>query len=245
MKILLTVIIFIGVSFGQSFTGGDSVFSGKAILGGGIVAGTPVAFDAVAHGSTSAAGTSIPSFNLTIGSITNGAVVCYVSFTIQTTTGIGVTVGGVSATLISGTDSTTTGATYRNMMFGLATGSTTGVQAIAVTWTGSSDASAACASFSGTLQAGPFAHGNASHGASTPASITITSATNDLTLGGVSDESGATPTAPTQTSRWAFRSADFQIGSGGSTAPGAATVTHQWTTTASSWEMSGVDIVHQ
>lgn len=205
-----------------------------------------VAFDNVATGSNSSATTSIPSFNLVIGAIVNGAVVVAISFAQNTVSAVAVTIGGVSATLISGTDTGTT-ATSRSMMFGLATGSTTGSQAIVISWTGAANAIAGAVSAGGVNQATPFINGTAAHGQDNGSgggdpSITITSAANDMTMDNVADDAGAAPTAPTQTSRYSGRDGAFQIGNGGSTAPGAATVTHAWTVTAFAiWAQSGVD----
>jgi hypothetical protein len=218
--------------------------------GGCAPAGPTVAFDNVTTGSNSTATTSIPSFNLTIGSITNGAVSVGISFDVNTVSAVSVTIGGVSASLISGTDSGTTQSTCRSMIFGLATGSTTGSQAIVITWTGAADAVAGAVSAGGVNQSTPFQHGTFSDGQDNGSgggdpSLTITSATGDMTLDNVADGAGAVPTAPTQTSRYATRDGGFQVGIGGSTAAGAATVTHAWTVGSfATWTQSGADFKH-
>jgi hypothetical protein len=249
-NLALAVVMLLATALCAQVTiAGPVKVSGNASIGGQ-PGGSTVAFDNVAHGSNSSATTSIPSFNLTIGSISNGAVVVALDFSVNTVSAVSVTIGGTSATLIGGTDSTTNGHAYRTMMFGLATASTTGAQAIVVSWTGAANATAGAISFSGVNQSTPFAHGTFTFGQDNGSggndpSITITSASGDATMDNVSDEAGADATAPTQTSRYSFRDGAFSIGATGSTAAGAATVTHAWTVGAfATWEQCGVDIVH-
>ena len=212
-----------------------------AISGGGSAA----AFDATAHGSTSAAGTSITSFNITLGSLTDGMVKVDLGFSSNAVSAVSVTVGGSSATLVSGTDSTTSSA-YRGMTYCIPVGTTSGAKAVVVSWTGTSSGAATASSWQHVNQSTPCSHGTFAFCASActgTSAVTITSATNDAASDGLTAESGATPTAPTQTSVAAFRSGDFQIGMGVSRAAGAASVGFQWTT-SSGWVETGVDIVH-
>ena len=186
-----------------------------------------VAFDAEAHGSTAAGGTSIPDFTLTIGAgVTDGAVCVCIAFAQTTPTGVTVTIGGSAASAIANTDGNNVS---RSLMFGLATGSSTGAKTISVSWTETANAAAVAISASGVDQTTPFNNGAFSGlGFGVQPSITITSATGDLTIDVNSNGSGNAPTTPNQTQRAAFASDDFQIGCGVSTAAGAATVTHTW-----------------
>lgn len=196
-------------------------------------------FDAAGYGENTSSGTSIPDFTVTQAG-TDGAVAVVLLFSNNAVSGVTVTIGGVSASLISGTD---TGSTvdYRSMIYGLATGSASGSQTVAVSWTGSSWAGASALAATSVNQSTPFSNGTTNTGGSGPtASITINSATDDLTFAGFAAESGAQPTSPTQTQVHADR-VEYQVGVGTSRAAGAATVTHQWNT-GSGWAYSGVNI---
>ena len=215
-------------------------------VGGGATA----TYQAVGSGSNSAAGTSIPNFTVTIpGGVTNGAVACGVSFSVNTVSAISVTIGGSAASVVTGSDSSTV-KTYRSVIYGRVTGSTTGAQTVAITWTGSASATAGCVAASGVNQTTPFAHGTYASGQNDGAgggnpSLAITSAANNMTMNTVSVDSGGAPTAPTQTSRFAFNDGLYAVGTGGSTAAGAATVTHAWTVgNYATWTASGADFQH-
>lgn len=192
-----------------------------------------VAFDAVAHGSTSAAGTSIPNFTLTIGGgVTNGAVVVGVAFLNATPTSVAVTIGGSSATNITNTNATNSNGT-RTLLFGLATGASTGATTISVSWTGSASGSAGALSFSGVNQGTPFTNGT-THTVITGAgggtdSVTVTSTSGDMTLDFNMNDGPTAPTSPTQTSEISNNSADFAIWIAASINGGGGTATHTWT----------------
>lgn len=197
-----------------------------------------VTYDAAGYGENTSSTTSIPDFTVSLTG-TNGAVAVVVTQSINSATGISVTIGGVSASLVSGTDSGTSQA-YRSFIYGLATGSTSGSQTVSVSWTGSAWAAASAVAATGVDQTTPFNNGTFNQAGTGPtASVVVTSATDDLTFAGVSCESGGTPTAPTQTSVHADN-AGFQVGIGSSRAAGAATVTHEWST-GSGWTFSGVN----
>lgn len=200
-----------------------------------------VAYDATANGQRTTADVTIADFTLTIGSITNGAVGVGLVFSANTATGITVTIGGVSATLVSGSDSGTARAS-RSMIYALATGSTTGAQTVSIAWTGAMRAAAAAVSMSGVNQSTPTANGTFASGTPTPSSVTVTSATGNLTLEASSFVSGNAPTSPTQTSVYAANPGS-QVGIGVSRADGGATVVHGWSNTGSAWTASGVDLV--
>lgn len=201
-----------------------------------------VAFDAEAHSGAEAA-TSIADFTLTIGGgVSNGAVVVWFAWGESgAPTGITITVGGNTASAIPGTQASNSDLVGTEM-FGLATGSDTGAQTISVSWTGTNSCTAVAVNLSGVDQTTPFQNGAAvgyDYG-ETAASLTITSATNNMTLDGVTDRTATTPTGPSQTSRWAF--AENSNGSAGSTAAGAASNDHDWTIPGARASHSGVDI---
>ncbi|GEM_PF-5864945 len=197
-----------------------------------------VVFDATAN-SNATNGTSIPNFNITLGSGSNKAVLIGLSFSSNAVSGVTVTVGGQAASLISGTDSGTTG-TERSLQFGRIT-TLSGVQAVAISWTGASSAVVGVVSATGVDQTTPFKNGTFSSGAATPASVTITSAAGDMTIDTIAVVGGGNaPGAPTQTSRWNTADGGNNVFGVGSTAAGAATVTHQWTVDGA-WVSSGAD----
>lgn len=196
-------------------------------------------YDAAGYGENTSSGTSIPNFTISLTG-SDGAVAVILLFSNNAVSGVAVTIGGVSASLITGTD-TGTATDYRTMIYGLATGSTSGSQTVSVSWTGSSWAGASAMAATSVDQTTPFDNGTTNTGGTGPtASITVTSATDDLTFAGFAAESGSQPTAPTQTQVHADR-VQFQIGVGTSRAAGAATVSHQWNT-GSGWAYSGVNI---
>jgi hypothetical protein len=190
--------------------------------------------------TSTSAGTSIPSCSFTLpGGTTNGAVAVSLTFVTTSITGVTVTVGGVSASLVASTDtgsSPPAGTRYRNMIYCAATGSATGAQTVSVSWTGSSNASAGMVGASGVDQATPCNNGTTSSTTSATISTSITSSSGDLTFDWVSDGSGSNgyPNTPTQTQRLQFQDGSFNAALGESTGPGTGTATHQWTVNTSS-----------
>ena len=186
--------------------------------------------------STSSAGTSIASCSFTIpGGTTNGAVAVGLTFqTPGTPTAITVTVGGASATLVSGTDTGSTppsGTRRRGMIYCVATGSTTGAQTVSVSWTGSTNGDAGMIGASGVDQTTPCNNGTFASTTTATMATSITSTSGDLTFDWTIDDSGSAgvPNTPTQTQRLAFQDNSFNSGNGLSTGPGTGTTTHQWT----------------
>lgn len=200
-------------------------------------AGTSVVFDSTA--STGASSSPV-TFSIAIGSGSNRAIMIGCSYSTTALTGIAVTVGGVTANLVTGT--TSSGQAYMTTIHALANPAS-GSQTVSVSWSGTSTTYCGAVSASGVDQITPAQNGTfAAGGPIGPSSVAITSATNNLTFSVMAAESGATPTAPTQTSRWAAAQS-FTTGSGGSTAAGASSVTHQWAT-GSGWLASGADFKH-
>lgn len=198
--------------------------------GGG---GSTVVFDAISNNGTSSAGTSIPNFTHTIGaSLSNVVCAIGLTFSINSVTGITITVGGTSASLVSGTDSGTTFG-YRQMIFAIAKGSASGAQTISVSWTGSCAACAGVISVSGGDQTTPMNNGSFTsvfQGAGGGnISSSITSNLNDLTFDWVANSSAVYLTANTQTKKHEFAAPDFQTRGQSSIGSGTGTTTHQWT----------------
>lgn len=198
------------------------------------------AFDSTASNIV-VGGTSVPSFNINLVSGSNMAVAVGLMFLGNATTAITVTVGGTSATLVSGTD-TTTDRSHRSMIFVVAKGTATGNQSVAVSWTTAADCIAAAVGASGVDQSTPMNNGTWASGASTTPSVTITSASGDLTLDTASCSFGKALSAPTQTQRWDID--NNNVNGAGSTGPGTASPTHSWTMAPSDgWTDSGANFV--
>jgi hypothetical protein len=199
--------------------------------------GNTVVFDASA--STQVFTTTSLSYTHTIGGgVTNGAVAVELIFG-AAVTGVTVTVNGSSATLISGTTGADSNSSFHCMAYGIATGSTTGAVTIAAAWTTSATANAISSSFSVVNQTTPFQNGNVngSGGFGANNTITITSATGDMTVDGADDTSGA-PTSPTKT-------LITTVGVlGASRAAGAASNVHAWTTGGGYPLSFGFDVKH-
>lgn len=136
-------------------------------------------------------------------------------------------IGGVSGSLVSGTDSVAVGS-LRTLIFGV-TAPATGTQSGTMSWTTAQNSGLGCLTATGVDQTTPFANGtfNNTEG-SNSASVSVSSATNDMTVAVCGAGNGvASISVDTQTSRW--------TGGGGatrcaaSTADGAASNTHNFT----------------
>lgn len=199
-----------------------------------------VAFDATANCAASCvnAGTSIPNFNITIGSGSNRAVGVGCSFNAKVT-GITVTVGGASASAVAGTNSTAAGGTAFMVAGFVLANPSTGVQAVAISWTNAATATCGAVSVSGADQATPGNNGTFAVATSGVPTVAITSNSGDLTFAFLALESGAAATGVTQTAQWNIRQ-NFAIGTAGDTGPGTAgPITHAYATTGSEWEYGG------
>ena len=156
----------------------------------------------------------------------------------NTATSITGSIGGTSGTAITGTDSTTT-KTWRSLMFGV-TAPPTGSQTATMSWTGDTDAVLGVITATGVDQTTPFNNGTFASGASAQTSVTITSATDDMTADTISIDGN--PTTSNQTSQWATQTPNG-LGGAGSRAAGAATVTHTRDATLgpTNWTASGAN----
>lgn len=201
-----------------------------------------VTFDATANGNSSGSATTM-SCTLTIGSGSNRAIGIGLCFSdTATPTGVTVTVGGTSATLVSGTDSSALGPDTTTMIFVLAnpaSGSTT----VTANWTNATYGVIGADSVTGCDQTTPMTNGTTAFtNSGTSLAIPVTSASGDLTMTCVSLESGSAPTATDRTERWRLSNA-FNCGCGGDTGPGTASPTHTWTFASTATVGSGANFL--
>jgi len=194
-----------------------------------------VAFDSDAVGNT-ASGTSV-TFNLVIGGgVTNGAVLVMIGFNTTEGTSVSVTVGGSSATEVSGAYSSV-GFVF-SRMFAIATGSSTGTKSVVASWTGTTAASVIAMSASGVDQTTPANNGKEQVGMwfGDAPSFAITSASSDLSVDCVLAYTGGA-SGNTQT----ILTAAAELFASRATTP-ASSVTHSWT--ANAWQShSGCNLV--
>jgi uncharacterized membrane protein len=161
-----------------------------------------------------------------IGSGANRAAMIMVTMSANGATNITARLGGVSGTLIAGTDSGTTAA-IRTMIFQVIN-PPSGSQTATVSWTGSMNVDVGVLTVSGADQTTPgtngtFAAANSTAGTST--SVTIASNAGDLTASvGYSNALWTTPFT-NQTLKWGID----QSVTGGDIGPGTGTTTHTWT----------------
>jgi hypothetical protein len=181
--------------------------------------------------------------NLTTGSFTISgsnrvATISFSAWAITVAcTGFSGSVGGVSATQITGTNTGLQSEVQTNIMGVIAppTGSQTGT----MSWTNACTADIAVMTATGADQTTPFTNGTFANGSGTTASVTISSTSGDMTQDVTGDRANDIPSSPSQTQRWATN--DFAT-IAGSTAAGSASNVHSWTITSSAWVSSGVNI---
>jgi hypothetical protein len=161
-----------------------------------------------------------------IGSRTNRAAMIMVSMSANTATNITASLGGVSGTVIPGTDSGTTAA-IRSLIFQVIN-PPSGSQTATVSWTGSMNVDVGVITVSGANQTTPCTNGTFAAFDSSPSagtSVTITSNPGDLTASiGTSGNQWISPFT-NQTLKWGLDSSTV----GGDVGPGTGTTTHTWT----------------
>jgi hypothetical protein len=146
----------------------------------------------------------------------------------------GVTYGGVSMTLVPGGTSTRSGATRSELWYLL--NPPAGANNVVVTLSGSADVRAGATSYTGVNQSTPFGTAASATGDSSTASVNVSSAAGELVVDHASLESTSAyfTVGAGQTLRYASHGSDGSGGSnnnapiGGSSEPGAATVTMSW-----------------
>ncbi len=179
-------------------------------------------------------GITLSNFNPGTGS--NRLLVVGLSFGLAVPSGVTVTFGGTSLTQVPGTSSTR-GTQHVEMWYVV---NPTGTGNIVAKWSGTCDVVIGAVAFNGVDQTTPVRNGTFSTGTATAVSVTITSATGDMTMDTVSSV-GARIGSPTQTQRWVDLNGNHLNGAGST---GAATVTHGWTQSeTNNWVSAGVDIV--
>lgn len=206
--------------------------------------GTPVSYEASAHTHLSTAGTSA-SFSITLGGTSSTrAVLVGLTFYQNTASGITVTVGGNSASLISGTD---TGNTYsrRSMLYGLPT-SLTGAQTVAISWTTNEYGAFGAISATAVNQSTPFANGTfaGSNSSASSASLTITSGGGDLTSTVLCATPGTLTPSSNQAEKWSDEESPTGIIGAGDVGIGTGTATHTWTASFTGYALSGASFCH-
>jgi N,N-dimethylformamidase beta subunit-like protein len=162
-----------------------------------------------------------------IGSGTNRAAMIMVTMSANGATNMTASLGGVSGTVISGTDSGTT-ATIRTMIFQVIN-PPSGSQTATVSWAGGTfNVDVGVITVSGADQTTPGTNGTFVANDSTPTattSVTITSNPGDLTASvGYTNAAWVTP-GTNQTLKWGVDSS----ATGGDIGPGTGTTTHTWT----------------
>jgi len=162
----------------------------------------------------------------TIGSGTNRAAMIMVAMSANNATNITASLGGVSGTLVPGSDSGTT-ATIRTLIFQVIN-PPSGSQTATVSWTTTMNVDVGVITVSGADQTTPCTNGTFTANNSTPTattSVTITSNPGDLTASvGFTGGTWVTPFT-NQTLKWGIDSAV----TGGDIGPGTGTTTHTWT----------------
>jgi hypothetical protein len=162
----------------------------------------------------------------TIGSGINRAAMIMVTMSGNAATNITASLGGVSGTVIAGTDSGTT-ATIRTVIFQVIN-PPSGPQTATVAWTnGALNVDVGVITVSGADQITPCANGTfaASNSAPQTTSIAIASRPGDLTASvGFTANMWVAPFT-NQTLKWGIDSAAV----GGDIGPGTGTTTHTWT----------------
>jgi hypothetical protein len=210
-------------SFTVTITGVSGSLTRTATVMLSVMRGS-VAFDnAVSSGLRwQAAAVTTPSF--VIGSGANRAAMIMVIMTDTTATGVTASLGGVSGTLIPGTDSGTT-ATVRTLIFCVAN-PPSGAQTATASWTNSvNGADVGVITVSGADQTTPCTNGTFLAGNAQPVttSVTIASTTGDLTASVAYTNSAWVAT--NQALKWGLDAGQ----GGGDIGPGTGTTTHAWT----------------
>ena len=169
--------------------------------------------------------TAITTASFVVGNGTNRAAMIMVAMSANNATGITASLGGVSGTLIPGTDSGTT-ATIRTLIFQVIN-PPSGAQTATVSWTTSLNADVGVITVSGADQTTPCTNGTFAAFDSSPdmaTSLTITSNSGDLTASiGYTTDQWVSPFT-NQTLTWGLNSSAV----GGDRGPGTGTTTHTW-----------------
>jgi hypothetical protein len=185
-----------------------------------------VAFDAAVSSGYRFVATTVTTPSFVVGSGPNRAAMIMVTMNQNVATGITASLGGVSGTLVPGTDSGTT-ATVRTLIFQVIN-PPSGAQTATVSWTNSiTAADVGVITVSGADQVTPCTNGTFLAGNSRPVttSVTITSTAGDLTASVAYTNDAWVAPYTNQTLKWGIDSSQ----AGGDIGPGTGTTTHAWT----------------
>ena len=206
-----------------------------------------VVLDAVI--SAPATGSSIATLsttNLTVGSGTNRALVVELLFE-ATTAPTSITVtwdsGGTNQAMTQIATKVDVSTTLTAQLWGLVA-PTSGAKTLKASWTNSAAAAMGAVSWTGVNQTGgatSFPKSTNANGSTSPATVAVTSVTNNAVMDAVAVAAGGTITAGNQTQ--VFKSALTALNAAGQRAAGAASVTMSWTlSTGLSWAIVGTNI---
>jgi len=210
-------------------------------------AGGSVTFDATAATGSGLGTVTSASFSLVISGSTNIGVVVGVMENVKTSGALTVTVGGSSATLVSGSDSDQSSATtIRSRFYCVAVGSMTGSQTVSVSGMNSNVPVIGAVSFTGVNQTTPCVNGTFSFGDFDGAGdklLSVTSTTSSQVVWQLANDTGAAISGANKTERWNVRN-NFTLGASGQTSVGSAGATSggYLSQVNSGWVMSGVSV---
>jgi uncharacterized membrane protein len=190
-----------------------------------------VTFDSAVSSGIQWGVTTVTTPSFVVGNGTNRAAMIMVALSVNDTTNISASLGGVSGTLVPGTDSGTT-ASIRTLIFQVIN-PPSGSHAATVSWTNGLlefgvNADVGVITVSGVDQTTPITGGTFAGSNSSPAaatSVTITSSPGDLTASVGYTANGWVAPFTNQTLKWGVDSGAV----GGDIGPGAGTTTHTWT----------------
>jgi len=188
-------------------------------------------FDTSGAGTVVFATTTITSASMTIAATANRAALVSVYHSGNSATGISVTVGGVSGSLVSGTD-TGTAQTPRTFQF-IVINPPSGSQTATCSWTGNQDAYLICAVYNDCDQTTPAINGTFASGATGAPSLTPTAGAGNASVVCMASGGTANPTQTTIGVALTGTSQDFTA------TRGAAGATHAWDNSFSTYVVSG------
>ncbi len=197
-----------------------------------------------AHASSNCGGVSPTSpctYSVTLGSISNAVVMVGVGASGDTLTGVAVTVGGTSASLVSGTSQDGGGGNIHSQIWCVPLGTASGSKTVSISWSGGAPSvvSSFAMSASGGNQSTPCNNGaNEAPGFNVALSLPVTSSATGLAADFVVN-SGSGPATPNQTN--IVTDATWGYGASYATTP-ASTVTFTWAG-SNGWQVhSGANI---
>ena len=208
-----------------TITGGSGALTHTTTVALTVAAHGTVTYDSAVSSGFQWDVTAITTASFVVGNGTNRAAMIMVAMSANNATGITASLGGVSGTLIPGTDSGTT-ATIRTLIFQVIN-PPSGAQTATVSWTTSLNADVGVITVSGADQTTPCTNGTFAAFDSSPdmaTSLTITSNSGDLTASiGYTTDQWVSPFT-NQTLTWGLNSSAV----GGDRGPGTGTTTHTW-----------------